>query len=315
MKRIELTPRNDWQLRVERLGLVWHSENGRETWNERAAYLLSPAEVEKLYRAASKLAEIYHQAASHIVKNKLWSLLGLPEHEAEIIASSWEKREWSLHGRFDFLFDTQGCPKLLEYNAETALSLVETAVIQKQWLAEMMPGYAQCNELEDCLLQAWRNSKLEHVHCAWRPRHAEVEGTIRYMAEVMRKAGIRVTMMALHRMGWHSQKHTFVDCDGIPIRHCFKIYPWEWMFREPFARFVKDSGCSFIEPPWRLLFGSKGILCVIHELFGDHPAVVACHASREKLGSSYVSKPLFGHENRAQRRDSSRWKNQRNHFW
>ena len=131
MKRIELTPRNDWQLRVERLGLVWHSENGRETWNERAAYLLSSAEVEKLYRAASKLAEIYHQAASHIVKNKLWSLLGLPEHEAEIIASSWEKREWSLHGRFDFLFDTQGCPKLLEYNAETALSLVETAVIQK----------------------------------------------------------------------------------------------------------------------------------------------------------------------------------------
>jgi glutathionylspermidine synthase len=40
-----------------------------------------------------------------------------------------------LHGRFDFLFDAQGCPRLLEYNAETALSLVETAVIQRHWLA------------------------------------------------------------------------------------------------------------------------------------------------------------------------------------
>jgi glutathionylspermidine synthase len=68
------------------------------------------------------------------------------------------------------------------------------------------------------------------------------------------------------------------------------------MLREPFAKFMESSRCSFIEPPWRLLLGSKGILCVISELFGDHPAVVACHMTPEKLGSSYVSKPLFGHE-------------------
>jgi glutathionylspermidine synthase len=296
MKRIQLSPRAGWQSLVEKQGLIWHSESGQETWNERAAYLLSQSEVQKLCQAACELAQIYHRAAGHIVKNKLWSLMGLHEHEADLITASWERGEWSLHGRFDFLFDGKGYPKLLEYNAETALSLVETAVIQRQWLAEAMPEFEQFNELEERLLQAWRESGFEHVHCAWRPRHAEVEGTIRYMAEILRRAGIQVTMMAMHRMGWNPEQNIFVDHDGMPISHCYKLYPWEWMLREPFAKFVESSRCSFIEPPWRLLLGSKGILCVISELFGDHHAVVACHTTPEKLGSSYVSKPLFGHE-------------------
>jgi len=296
MKRIQLSPRPDWQSLVEKQGLNWHSENKQVTWKEDTAYVLSRSEVLKLSQTASELAQIYHQAAGHIVKNKLWPLMGLQEHETGLITSSWERGEWSLHGRFDFLFDAEGVPKLLEYNAETALSLVETAVIQRNWLTEAMSEFDQFNDLEELLLQAWRESGFEHVHCVWRPRHAEVEGTVRYMAGLLRKAGIRVTLMALHRMGWDARQRAFVDHDGVPVSHCYKLYPWEWMLREPFAKHVEASRCSFIEPPWRLLLGSKGILCVISELFGDHPAVVACHTTPEKIGSSFVSKPLFGHE-------------------
>jgi len=100
----------------------------------------------------------------------------------------------------------------------------------------------------------------------------------------------------MHRIGWNSRDGRFVDLDGAPITHCFKLYPWEWMLREPFAKRVEASGCSFIEPPWRLLLGSKGILCVLSELFADHPSVVACRTSPRQLGSAFVSKPLFGHE-------------------
>jgi len=103
-------------------------------------------------------------------------------------------------------------------------------------------------------------------------------------------------MLAMHRIGWNSRDGKFVDQDGAPITHCFKLYPWEWMLREPFAKRVEASGCSFIEPPWRLLLGGKGILCVLSELFADHPSVVACRTSPEQLGSTFVSKPLFGHE-------------------
>jgi glutathionylspermidine synthase len=296
MKRVLLSSRADWKSRVEGQGLLWHSDDGHENWNERAAYLVSPAEVQQLCRTASEVAEIYHQAAEHVVKNSLWPSIGLQEQEAELLASSWERDEWSLHGRFDFLLDGEGRPKLLEYNAETALSLVETAVVQKRWLAEVMPTHEQFNQLEESLVAAWRASGFKQVHCAWRPRHAEVEGTIHYMAGLMRRVGIQATLIAMHRIGWDSRQGKFVDQDGAPITHCFKLYPWEWMLREPFAKRVEASGCSFIEPPWRLLLGSKGILCVLSALFADHPSVVACRSSPEQLGASFVSKPLFGHE-------------------
>ena len=296
MKRVLVAARPGWKSRVERAGLLWHSDDGHETWNEQAVYLLSPSEVQKLCHAARELTDLYHQAADYIARKSLWPLIGLQHHEADLLASSWERREWSLHGRFDFLFDLEGCPRLLEYNAETALSLVETAVIQKRWLSEVMPKHEQFNHLEESLVDAWRQSGFTHVHCAWRPRHTEVEGTVRYMAQLLRRVGIQATLMALHRMGWDSRGGKFVDQDGTPITHCFKLYPWEWMLREPFAERVKVSGCSFIEPPWRLLLGSKGILAVLSELFGDHPSVLTCRISPEQLGSRFVSKPLFGHE-------------------
>jgi glutathionylspermidine synthase len=296
MKRLTLPARADWKTSVEAQGLVWHSDRGEEGWNEQAAYLLQQTEVKKLCDAATEIVELMQRSAEYVIRNNLWSVLGLEQHEAQLIVSSWERREWSLHGRFDFLLDSEGNPKLLEYNSETALSLVETAVIQKNWLTDVMPANTQFNRLEESLVLAWRESGVRQIHCAWRPRHAEVEGTICYMAQLIRRAGIEATLMALHRMGWDSRQGRFVDQDGASINHCFKIYPWAWMLREPFAKRIPDSGCTFIEPLWRLMLGSKGILRVLSELFPDHPAVLACGISPEQLGSTYVSKPLFGHE-------------------
>jgi glutathionylspermidine synthase len=296
MKRLRLSARPDWRSRVEQHGLTWHSEGKQTFWNEETAYVLTLSEIATLRRYSRELASILHQAAGHIVKNGLWRSIGLREHEAKLITASWERGDWSLHGRFDFLLDAGGIPKLLEYNAETALSLVETAVIQKHWLSEVMPHRKQFNELESNLIRGWRKSGFEHVHCAWRPRHPEVEGTIRYMAGLMRKAGVQVTMMALHRMGWHRSENVFVDHEGSPVRCCYKLYPWEWMLREPFAKYVEESGCKFIEPPWRLLLGSKGILCLLYDLFGDHPAILPCSTNPERVRDDYASKPLFGHE-------------------
>jgi glutathionylspermidine synthase len=296
MKRLTLPARADWKTRVERQGLTWHSDGGEEGWNEEAVYHLEPAEIKKLCDAAREIAKLLHEAAEYVAQNNLWSCLGIQPDESKLVKASWERREWSLHGRFDFLFDTHGNPKLLEYNSETALSLVETAVIQKHWLGDVMPDATQFNHLEESLVQAWRNSGIKHIHCAWRPRHAEVEGTVRYMAQMIRRAGIDATMMAMHRIGWNSRLEKFVDHDGAPITHCFKIYPWAWMLREPFASYIPKSNCEFIEPLWRLMLGSKGILCKLSQLFPDHPAILLCHRSPERLGSDFVSKPLFGHE-------------------
>lgn len=298
MKRIAIPPRKGWQSIVEKQGLGWHSERGVETWNESAVYILTQAEVESLVLSARELAGLFQTACGNVVKHNLWPSIGLKSDGAKIVGSSWNKQEFSLCGRFDFLFDENGTPKLLEYNAETALSLVETAVIQKAWLADIMPDRDQFNVLESHLIRAWRSSGFEQIHCAWRPRHAEVEGTVRYMTNILKAAGIPNSMIALHRIGWHPAERRFVDEDGLPIRCCYKLYPWHWMLDEPFARRVNEAGCNFVEPPWRLVAGGKGILCVLSELFPDHPSVLACLRSPERLGDTYVSKPLFGHEGR-----------------
>lgn len=77
---------------------------------------------------------------------------------------------------------------------------------------------------------------------------------------------------------------------------CWKIYPWEWMLREPFARHVSAAAFRFVEPAWRLLSGHKGMLCVLWELFSDHPALLRCGEERPEGSDAWVAKPVLGRE-------------------
>lgn len=296
MTRKMLSARPHWQNIVERDGLSWHTEGELPSWNESAVYVFTAAEIEQVQRTAREIHGLYLRAADHAVKHSLWSRLGLRSEDAPVLRKSWEQQDWSLHGRFDFLLDAHGQLRLLEYNAETALSLVETALIQHRWQIEVMPEMAQFNRLHERLVEAWRCSGFRHVHCAWRPRHPEVEGTVRYMAGIVREAGLKATLLALHRLGWHRGQQCFVDCDGTALECCYKLYPWEWMLQEPFAGHLDHAGCRFVEPAWKLLLGSKAMLALLWELFPDHPALLPCAEEPSALGASFVSKPFFGRE-------------------
>ena len=49
MKRIPLTPRNNWQQTVESEGLTFHTlDNGTPYWDESAAYQFTAAEIDTL---------------------------------------------------------------------------------------------------------------------------------------------------------------------------------------------------------------------------------------------------------------------------
>ncbi|WP_166647199.1 glutathionylspermidine synthase family protein [Prosthecobacter fusiformis] len=288
-------PRGDWQARVEAGGLTWHGEGGG-CWNEGAFYEFTEAELGRIRTTAREVYELHLLAAAHVVRHGLWSRLGVHEADVPILKASWERQDWSLMGRFDFLLDEQGQAKLIEFNAETALSVIETGPVQRKWQQEVMPGYGQFNELEKSLVAAWRRCGRQHVHCAWRPRHPETAGTLRYLAGLVREAGLRATVMAMHSLGWDAGRGSFVDCDGEPVDCCYKLYPWDWMLREPFARCLMDSQTVFVEPAWRLMLSSKGMLALLWELFSDHPALLPAYADADRLGASFVRKPFFGRE-------------------
>ena len=55
-----------------------------------------------------------------------------------LVAESWSRDDPTLYGRFDFVYDGAGPAKLLEYNADTPTGLFESAVVQWQWLRDLV---------------------------------------------------------------------------------------------------------------------------------------------------------------------------------
>lgn len=296
MKRITLEPRPTWTAWADSLDYAWHSEGGTCSWNEGVAYLLTEAEEQLLRTSAEQAHRMAVSAVERVVRESLWSRMGIPDKDVSLLKRSWERQEWSLGGRFDFMLDGNGQPKLIEYNAESTLTLIETAKVQRAWFEAAGVGRRQFNTLRESMVAAWRSSGTASAHVAWRPRHREVESTMRFLAEAMREAGIPTTLMAMHSLGWNSRLREFVDSEGQVIECCAKLYPWAWMLEERFASHLPHSSCRFVEPPWRHLLSSKALLALMWEQFPEHPALVPAYTREFSLKKPFVSKPLLGRE-------------------
>jgi glutathionylspermidine synthase len=298
MRRHRCEPRPGWVERVELHGLTYHTHEEGPYWDESACYELSAAEVDRLERAARSLHYLLIEAADVVVQRGWWDRLGIPSVAVDAILRSWERDDFSLYGRFDLAFDGVGEPKLLEYNADTPTALVEAAVTQWFWLQDTRPHADQFNSIHERLIEAWRRrGDLDEPvwFCGVRD-HAEDEQTLLYLRDTLEQAGGRSASLAMLDLGWNATTGGFVGLDGAPVRACFKLYPWEWMWREPFAGHLARDPVRWLEPAWKLLLQSKGLLPVLWELFPGHPNLLPAFFSPAPLGGDYVRKPRFSRE-------------------
>src|SRR5580693_5639445 len=104
MRRIPATPRVDWQKRVEDVGLAWHSGQ-QPYWNEGAFYEFTAKEIETLEASTNELEKMTLAAAQHIIENRLYSRMGIPESAVPLIEASWEAEPPSIYGRFDLIYN------------------------------------------------------------------------------------------------------------------------------------------------------------------------------------------------------------------
>ena len=155
MRRVQATPRENWQKKVEEVGLIWHSGD-QVYWNESAFYEFTAKEIETLEAATNELEKMTLVAAQHIIDNKLYARMGIPQIAVPLIEASWEAEPPSLYGRFDLAYDGVDPPKLLEYNADTPTSLLEAAVVQWHWLQDAFPKRDQFNSLHERLIALWK---------------------------------------------------------------------------------------------------------------------------------------------------------------
>ena len=131
------TPRPDWQRRVEHLGLLFHTADGRPYWDESACYVFSK------YTASTSSSgpptpcgTCAWSWCSTSSTASLFPLFLIPEAFEELIVRSWDEDWPSVYGRFDLAYDGVDTPKLLEFNADTPTALVEASVAQWHWLKE-----------------------------------------------------------------------------------------------------------------------------------------------------------------------------------
>ena len=296
MKRHRCPPRPDWREKVERVGLTYHSHEDGPYWDESACYELTAAEVDALELAANRLHLLCIDAAEAVIKNHWWSRLGIGEAAIPVILKSWERDDFSLYGRFDFSYDGLTPPKLMEYNADTPTALVESAVAQWFWLRECQPHADQFNAIHERLIAAWKRRGGTTLHFCCVKELAEDEMTILYLRDTCEQAGVKTKFLFMDDIGWDARGQCFVDLDHERIESAFKLYPWEWLWREPFSAHLAADRLQLIEPAWKMLLSNKGLLPVLWELFPDHPNLLAAYETAEPLGERHVRKPKLSRE-------------------
>lgn len=300
MERLTLAPRRDWQRRVEVLGFDFHTLDD-VYWDERACYRLRADEVDELEAAAEELHRLCLQAVREIIDRDWFARLRIPALAVPAIRASWVQDAPSVYGRFDLAYDGTHAPKLLEYNADTPTALFEASVVQWQWLQDCFPQYDQFNSLHERLVERWRavSGRLPltaRVYFACARDSAEDLTTVQYMRDVCMQAGFETAQLFIDDIGWDEVARRFVDGDGMPIAAWFKLYPWEWLWAEPFAPLLAQDSVRTIEPAWKLLLSNKGILPILWELFPGHPNLLPAYFAADSLGASYVRKPLYSRE-------------------
>ena len=103
----------------------------------------------------------------------------------------------------------------------------------------------------------------------------------------------------MHQIGL-ARDGRFTGAQDEPIEVLFKLYPWEWMFRESFGAALANAPIQFIEPPWKAILSNKGLLPLLWRMAPGHPNLLPAFFSDDPeaatLGDAYVEKPLFSRE-------------------
>ena len=308
MRRLVCQERDDWRTTADASGFDFHTIDGERYWDERTCYTFTLDEIEHQIEAPSgEIDAMCLELVGRAIDDETClRRLRLPETFWPLIRDSWRRDEGSLYGRLDLSFDGRGPAKLLEYNADTPTSIFEAAVFQWTWLEQaierqILPADAdQFNSLHERLIDAWKRlGNGRHLHLAGTLDSPEDAGTLAYLEDTARQAGLETTLLDIEAIGW-LDKSGFVDLDNRGIELAFKLYPWEWMFHDAFGEKLATAPTRWIEPPWKAILSNKGMLPLLWEMFPDHPNLLPAFFEDEpnaaSLGSSFVRKPLYSRE-------------------
>ncbi len=276
--------------------------------------VVSEDEAEKYFDAANELYEMSIAAAQNVIDNERYAELGIPENLIELIEYSWENdANWHIYGRFDLSGGIDGKPiKLIEFNADTATCIPETAIVQWASLkANYLDESQQFNTLYETLVEKFRelhrqNPSFEKtLLISTMKDFPEDDTNMQVLGEAAKEAGFEVAFDYIENVEFSATEGIFKQNpdNGSFTRYdfWFKLIPWEYIgWDEPelaqiLTEISKNQKAVILNPAYTLLFQSKAILKVLWELYPNHPLLLET-SSKPILGKTYVEKVLFGRE-------------------
>lgn len=298
MKRIEVSPRPNWQNIIEQQGFLFNDEGNY--WKENAAYSFTEQEILQIEKATGEIFSMCCEAVDYVIKREWYDRFFIDKKFGELIRWSWQEDQPSLYGRMDLSVNNNRI-SLLEFNADTPTSLLESSVIQWYWMKDVKPMADQFNSIHEKMLdhfkviRKWRTSNLMHFCC----QEGSMEDlmTVKYMEDVAQQAGLDTRFLYMNELGFDTRQNCFTDNLFEPIETIFKLYPYEWMLAEEFGPelIATREQCWWIEPAWKMILSNKMILCVLHELFPRSPYILPCKTTKPLTGN-YVQKPIYSRE-------------------
>lgn len=276
--------------------------------------VVTKKEAENYYEAANELYEMFIESAQYVIDNEKFTDLGIPEELVELVKYSWENdKNWHLYGRFDLSGGLDGKPiKLIEFNADTATCIPETATVQWASLkANGLDESSQFNTLYESLVSQLR--ELKNQNAEFEPTllistmegYPEDDTNMQLLGEAAEEAGFEVTFEHIEYVEFSVEQGIYKQNieDGSFTRYdfWFKLVPWEYIgwdepeLAEILTQIVQNKKAIVMNPAYTLLFQSKGILKVLWELYPNHPLLLETD-NNPLINKSCVQKVLFGRE-------------------
>lgn len=305
MQRLSISPRANWQAIAAQQGFVYASADNSPYWDESVYYAFSLKQIEDDLEAPTvELYEMIIDLVGRIIARDDWMVdCGIPLQAWAMIRESWSEQDPSLYGRFDFAYDGQSPAKMLEFNGDTPTSLYEAGYFQWHWLNDRLKdgtfpaGTDQFSSIHERLIARFGGT-VQGQLALTSIREDEDWATLSYLAHCAENAGhsaklIDIETIVLDDLG------RLTGPNGNGFDTLFKLYPWEWIHNEPLNQAFSNRSIRYLEPAWKLVASSKGILPLLWQHHRGHPNLLESYFESDAAHTSlkaYARKPVFSRE-------------------
>ncbi|AOA57335.1 glutathionylspermidine synthase family protein [Acinetobacter larvae] len=313
MIRSAFEPRADYIQQLRQIGFEHYDlpsgEGGQPYWQEGICYIFEEAEVDYIQAATQELHEMAVAMVDEIVQSGDYpDYFQLEDYAKSSIEQSWRRADRSLLGRFDLVYrPEQHAIKMLEYNGDTPVALLEASIAQWDFIqqSENIPDQQriQYNFIDEQLIATWQKyfQPQSLIHFAQADAfRSEDWCNLAYLMDTAYRAGMQVKDILMEDIG-HAQyrgQDFLVDLDFQKINHIFKLYPWEWIFKTREGAEIQRLDNIWFEPPWKALLSNKAMLVKMWQMFPQHPYLLAAYAETEvtQLQGRWCKKAVHGRE-------------------